>query len=175
MKKVYGLLLTLGVILFCSNASWAQLNTPHAVGGRFGSATGFSYRYSLTPDRAIEGILSVQSNSKSRRFRLVGLYQYHKPIAGDFSWFYGFGGSIGSFRYKDVVKTRTDEHGNTYSERVHANSELALSIDGIVGVEYAIPTTPLAVSVDVKPYFDFLQESTIKIFDPFALTIRYTF
>ena len=175
MKKVYGLLLTLGVILFSCRDASAQLNTQHAVGGRFGSATGFTYRYSLAPDRAMEGILSVQSNSKSRRFRLVGLYQYHKPIAGDFSWFYGFGGSIGSFRYKDVVKTRTDEHGNTYSERVHANSELALSIDGIVGVEYAIPTTPLAVSVDVKPYFDFLQESTIKIFDPFALTIRYTF
>ena len=175
MKKAYWLLLTLGVILFCSNASWAQLNTPHAVGGRFGSATGFSYRYSLTPDRAIEGILSVQSNSKSRRFRLVGLYQYHKPIAGDFSWFYGFGGSIGSFRYKDVVKRWEDDQGNSHTERVQSNSELALSIDGIVGVEYAIPTTPLAVSVDVKPYFDFLQESTIKIFDPFALTIRYTF
>ena len=179
MKKVNWLLLTLGIILFSYDASWAQLDTPHAVGGRFGSATGFSYRYTLSDDRAVEGLLSVQSNSKYRRFRLGGLYQYHRPLADNFTWFYGFGGSVGSFKYKEIV-TRTelvDEDGKTWvnTERTNPSSELALSIDGIIGVEYNIPTTPLAVSIDVKPYFEFLQESSIKLFDPFGLTIRYKF
>lgn len=175
MKKANWLLLTLGIILFSFDTSWAQLNSQHALGGRFGSATGFSYRYTLADDRAVEGLLSVQSNSKSRRFRLVGLYQYHKPLAEHFTWFYGFGGSVGSFRYKEVVTQTQNPDGSVTTQRTDPKSELALSIDGIVGIEYNIPTTPLSVSLDVKPYFDFLQESSIKLFDPFGLTIRYKF
>lgn len=175
MKKANWLLLTLGIILFSFDTSWAQLNSQHALGGRFGSATGFSYRYTLADDRAVEGILSIQSNSKSRRFRMVGLYQYHKPLAENFTWFYGFGGSVGSFRHKEVVRTWVNDQGQTVTERTDPKSELALSIDGIVGIEYNIPTTPLSVSLDVKPYFDFLQESSIRLIDPFGLTIRYKF
>ncbi len=179
MKKANWLLLTLGIILFSFDTSWAQLNSQHAVGGRFGSATGFSYRYTLADDRAVEGLLSVQSNSKYRRFRLGGLYQYHRPLAENFTWFYGFGGSIGSFKYKEIVTQtqHTDEDGKTWvnTERTNPSSELALSIDGIIGIEYNIPTTPLSISVDVKPYFEFLQESSIRLFDPFGLTIRYKF
>ena len=176
MKKANWLLLTLGIILFSFDTSWAQLDSQHAVGGRFGSATGFSYRYTLSDDRAVEGILSIQSNSKSRRFRMVGLYQYHKPLAENFTWFYGFGGSVGSFRYKsEVTQTTNPENGSVTTTRTDPKSELALSIDGIVGIEYNIPTTPLSVSLDVKPYFDFLQESSIRLIDPFGLTIRYKF
>ncbi|NGM66676.1 hypothetical protein [Sphingobacterium sp. SGR-19] len=175
MKKANWLLLTLGIILFSFDTSWAQLDSQHAAGGRFGSATGFSYRYTLADDRAVEGILSIQSNSKSRRFRLVGLYQYHRPLAENFTWFYGFGGSVGSFRYKSEVIQTTNPDGSVTTRRTDPKSELALSIDGIVGVEYNIPTTPLSVSLDVKPYFDFLQESSIRLIDPFGLTIRYKF
>lgn len=175
MKKANWLLLTLGIVLLSFGKVSAQLDTQHAVGGRFGSATGFSYRYTLAEDRAVQGIMSLQSNSQSRRFRLVGLYEFHKPLAENFTWFYGFGGSVGSFRYKDVIETTNNPDGSVTTRRTDSKSELALSIDGIVGVEYAIPTTPLSISLDVKPYFDFLQESTIKLIDPFGLTIRYKF
>jgi len=179
MKKVNWLLLTLGVVFFSVDKASAQLTEQHAVGGRFGSATGITYRYALSEDRAAEGILSVQSNSKYRRFRLIGLYEFHKPLAENFSWYYGFGGSLGSIKYKALVSTteRINENGEreVVTVKTEPKSELALSIEGVVGVEYRIPTTPLAVSLDVKPYFDFLQESTIKVFDPFGLSIRYTF
>ncbi len=147
--------------------SFAQLDSQHAIGVRFGSATGVSYRYSLTENRALEGILSVQSSSRTSRFRLVGLYQYHKPIADNFSWYYGFGGSFGSMRYK----TYKDALGNT----IPASSDLLLSVDGIIGIAYDIPTTPIAVSLDAKPYLDFLQESSIRWVDPLGFTIRYKF
>ncbi|WDF67742.1 hypothetical protein PQ465_15705 [Sphingobacterium oryzagri] len=175
MKKANWLLLTCGITLLSFGKVSAQLDTQHAVGGRFGSATGFSYRYTLAEDRAVQGIMSLQSNSTSRRFRLVGLYEFHKPIAENFSWFYGFGGSVGSFRQKDVVETTQNTDGSVTTRRIDHKSELALSIDGIIGVEYAIPTTPLSVSVDVKPYFDFLQESSLRLIDPLGLTIRYKF
>ncbi|MFD1771096.1 hypothetical protein [Sphingobacterium suaedae] len=175
MKKTKWLLLVLGIVLISFEQASAQLSSQHAVGGRFGSATGFTYRYTMAEDRAIEGILSLQSNSKSRRFRLVGLYEFHKPLAENFTWFYGFGGSVGSFRYKALETRTSNPDGSVTITKTDPKSELALSIDGIIGVEYAIPTTPLSVSLDVKPYFDFLQESTIKIIDPLGLTIRYKF
>ncbi len=146
--------------------SFAQLDSQHAIGVRFGSATGVSYRYSLTENRALEGILSVQSSSRTSRFRLVGLYQYHKPIAENFSWYYGFGGSFGSMRYKAYT---------IGDQRIDASSDLLLSVDGIIGIAYDIPTTPIAVSLDAKPYLDFLQESSIRWVDPLGFTIRYKF
>lgn len=155
------------VLLFVGKNGFAQLDSQHALGARFGSATGINYRYTLAEDRAVEAIMSIQSNSRSSRFRVVGLYEFHKPLSGDFSWYYGFGGSVGSYKYKAF----TDANG----VRVDANSEVALSIDGIVGVEYQIPTTPLAISLDVKPYFDFIQESSIRLIDPFGFSIRYKF
>src|SRR5690606_18437926 len=112
--------------------------------------------------------LSVRSNSSSRTFRLVGLYQYHKELPlNNFSWCYGFGASIGNYTYKSYT--------NNQGLHIPKNSELSLSIDGIVGVEYSLPSAPIALSLDVKPYFDFVQESTIRLFDPIGFSIRYKF
>lgn len=151
--------------------AFAQLTSEHAIGGRFGSAQGVTYRHTLQPDRAVEGILSVQSNSKSRRFRMVGLYQYHQPLRDDFTWYYGFGGSIGSYKQKGY--TEVSSEGN--SRYINPNSELALSLEGVIGVEYNIPEAPISVSLDLKPYLDFLQESSIRLIDPFGFSIRYKF
>jgi len=167
MKHTLQSCILLTLILFFAKDSLAQLSTQHAVGARFGAATGINYRYTLADDRAVEGILSVQSNSTSSRFRLVGLYEYYKPLANNFSWYYGFGGSVGSYTYKAF----TDASGNYHQ----SNGELSLSIDGIVGIEYNIPNAPIALSLDVKPYFDFIQESSIRLFDPVGFSIRYKF
>jgi hypothetical protein len=162
-KSIRNIFLIAAAIVMSKEAS-AQLTTPHAVGLRFGSASGINYRHTLAEDRALEGILSVRSNSSSSTFRLVGLYEYHKELPlNNFSWYYGFGGSIGNYTYK------------SYTNNQAKNSELSLSIDGIVGVEYSLPTAPIALSLDVKPYFDFVQESTIRLFDPIGFSIRYKF
>lgn len=170
MKVGLRFVLFSAAIFFMVKSADAQLTSDHAVGARIGSASGITYRYKLTDANALEGILSVQSNSKESRFRLVGLYQYHRSLdaLGDgFTWYWGFGGSLGSMTYKAY----TDAHGNRIPER----GEFALSIDGIVGIEYKIPEAPLAISLDVKPYIDFLQESSIRLIDPIGFSIRYTF
>lgn len=153
--------------LFMVQVASAQLSHKSAVGGRFGSASGLNFRYALAENRALEGILSVQSNSTSSRFRLVGLYEYYKPILPNLSWYYGFGGSIGSYKYKSF----TDNSGTMHP----SNTELSLSIDGIIGLDYMIPDSPISLSLDVKPYLDFIQESSIRFFDPVGFSIRYNF
>lgn len=168
MQRLIRTIFFISVVLFTGNQAHAQLPTQHAIGARFGSATGINYRYSLSGDRAVEGIMSIQSNSTTSRFRIVGLYEYHKPLPFDnFSWFYGFGGSIGSFTYKSY----TNENG----QHIPKNTELSLSIDGVVGMEYNIPESPISLTLDLKPYLDFLQESTIRVFDPVGFSIRYNF
>lgn len=166
MKHILHSLLLFVIALAFSQESFAQLSSQNALGGRFGSASGITYRYSLSNDRAIEGILNVQSSSSYSRFRLVGLYEYHKILKNDLTWYYGFGGSIGSYTYKAY----TDGSGKRYN----SESQLALSIDGILGIEYAIPSAPISISLDIKPYFDFIQDTGIKFFNP-ALSIRYKF
>lgn len=168
MQKTIRTIFLLAAAVFLGKDASAQLTSQHAIGARFGSASGINYRYALSNDRALEGILSVQSNSTSNRFRLVGLYEYHKELPlNNFSWYYGFGGSIGNYTYKAY----------TNNEGVHIpkSSELSLSLDGIVGIEYSLPTAPISLSLDVKPYFDFVQESTIRLFDPIGFSIRYRF
>lgn len=157
--------LTLGLIGLSNHAS-AQLDSKGAIGVRFGSAQGITYKHTLSENRALEGILSIQSNSSYRRFRVVGLYEYYRPLASGFNWYYGFGGSLGS--YKDKDKT-------VDGKRIQYDSELSVSIDGIVGIEYNIPQSPFQVSLDVKPYFDFLQSSSIKLIDPIGFSFRYKF
>lgn len=153
--------------IFCSKDSWAQLDRSNAAGVRFGGATGLSYRYAISNDRALEGILNFQSSSRTRRFRIVGLYQVHKPLVGNFSWFYGVGGSLGNVRFK--------EYRTTGGELVSSSSELMLSVDGILGVSFDIPSSPVSISFDAKPYLDILQESSIRWSDPFGFTVRYNF
>ena len=155
------------LFLAMSFSAHAQLSSQHAIGARFGSATGITYRYTLSPDRAVEGILSVQSNSKYSRFRLVGLYEYHKPLMENLSWYWGFGGSVGSY----TGKAYTTDDGKRFDKY----SELALSIDGVAGLEYKIPSAPLAISLDAKPYFDFLQESGFNFVNGLGFSVRYMF
>lgn len=167
MSHIYRVIIFVLLGLSIGQVSFAQLTSKNAIGARFGSATGVTYRYSLSDERALEGILSVQSNSVSSRFRLVGLYEYHKSLGQNFSWYYGFGASIGSYKMKAFI----DDAGNHYDSR----SEFAMSIEGILGIEYAIPSSPISVSLDAKPYLDFIQESSIRFVDPFGFSIRYKF
>ncbi|EEI89512.1 hypothetical protein HMPREF0765_4879 [Sphingobacterium spiritivorum ATCC 33300] len=167
MKKAYLSALIIGILTLFAIDAKAQLTSDHAIGGRFGSAQGITYRYTMREDRAIEGIVSIQSNSTSRRFRVVGLYEFHKPLTGDFTWYYGFGGSVGGYTRKPY----TDGNGNRFSR----SSEAIISVDGIVGIEYSIPNAPVSISLDVKPYLDFIQSSSLKLIDPIGFSIRYKF
>ncbi|UIR56623.1 hypothetical protein LZQ00_02105 [Sphingobacterium sp. SRCM116780] len=166
MKKLSWILGVTCGLMGLSNEACAQLDSKGAIGARFGSSQGLTYRHTLSNDRALEGILSIQSNSNYRRFRVVGLYEIYKPLSAGFNWYYGFGGSVGSYKEKDKIVD---------GKRIEHDSELGLSIDGIIGIEYNIPQTPFQLSLDVKPYFDFLQSSSIKLIDPIGFSFRYKF
>jgi len=132
-----------------------------AIGGRFGVANGITYKHFLNDSHAIDGIVNFQGNRSFTIFKVLGLYEIHQPIAfidvEGLRWYYGFGGGLGGYRYKD-----TDASG------------LAWSFDGVVGLDYKIPTAPINLSLDWKPTMELTPESGVR-FDGIGLSIRFVF
>lgn len=162
MKKLtYSTFITLCLAGILHLNVHAQESTTYeqAIGGRFGVANGITYKHFLNYSHAIDGIVNFQGNRSFSLFKLLGLYQIHNPVqfidVQGLQWYYGFGGGIGSYRYKDV-----------------GDSGLAWSFDGVIGLDFKIPTAPLNLSLDWKPTMELTPESGVR-FDGIGLSIRY--
>jgi len=147
-----------------SHGAFAQESSDsytRAIGGRFGVANGITYKHFLNESHAIDGIMNFQGNRSFTIFKLLGLYEIHQPInfidVEGLRWYYGFGGGLGRYRYKD-----TDSSG------------LAWSFDGVVGADYKIPEAPINLSLDWKPTMELTPESGVR-FDGIGLSIRFVF
>ena len=154
------------IVFFMGMVSWqgaaAQESTTfykQSIGGRFGVANGITYKHFITDNHAIDGILNFQGNRSFTIFKLLGLYEIHQPLnfidVEGLRWYYGFGGGIGAYRYKD-----TDENG------------MAWSFDGAIGLDYKIPSAPINLSLDWKPTMELTPESGVR-FDGIGLSIRF--
>lgn len=158
MKKtlLYGFLAF--VLLGLSyNSSFAQYK--NAIGGRFGFANGITFKTFVQKDRALDFILNFQSKSEYSYFRFTGLYEIHNPInnADGLRWYYGFGGSLGSSRYKPTN-----------------DSELLLGVDGVLGLDYKFKDAPINLALDWKPTFYFTPETDF-YGEGLGLSFRFTF
>jgi hypothetical protein len=99
---------------------------------------------------------------------ITGLYEIHQEAFGvkELKFYYGAGahiGAIGSGLYRRF--NGDDEYYNS--------SHILLGVDGVLGLEYVIPQSPIAVSLDLNPRAEL---ATGPFFDiaP-GLGIKYTF
>ena len=147
MKKFFAFFSCL--MLFAGSVSAQDYN--HAAGVRIGAYSGaFTYKQPLNSN-AIEVMLWADWNSG---FSVAGLYEWTVPIITDgFNLYYGAGAHLG-----------------VYSE------QFTLGADVILGIEYKIPSVPIAVSFDYKPSLMILPEFlNAKSFSDFALGLKFTF
>lgn len=125
-------------------------------GLRLGPATGLTVRKSVGTDGEwLEAIATVRAEALT----LTGLYEFHRYNDFNFqglSWFYGGGGHATLFPVG------------------HEDGPIAIGLDGIVGLEYAIPDVPLSISLDWKPAFNILGPVGL-VGDEGALSVRYHF
>lgn len=159
--------LFLFLFLFGSTALIAQRISNHAIGLRLGDSDGFgaeiSYQKSLTRATRLEFDLGWRDNRNYNAFKVVGLYQWVRKLDGNFNWFYGAGGGVGSVNYSDSYDT--DDDGGFF-----------LFGAGDIGIEYNFDI-PLLLSVDFRPeigiigYDGFTDNFNFDI----ALGIRYQF
>src|SRR5690606_23682846 len=104
----------------------------NAIGGRFGSANGISFKTGLNNKAMLELIGNFRSNSNVSYFNLTGLYEVYNPINGaeGLNWYYGAGATIGSAKVKGF-------DGDVY-----------LSANGVLGLDYKFNDAPINLSVD---------------------------
>lgn len=147
MKK----LIVLCACVLMGIGSMSAQNYQHELGLRLGGSGGITYRYNLSQSNAIEGILSTYWYSG---VSITGLYEWKQPVINnDFYLYYGAGIHLGAFR-----------------------NHFALGVDGIVGLEYQIPTVPIALSLDYKPGIHFLpiDDWWVGLYDV-AFSVKFTF
>ncbi|MBL7942062.1 MAG: hypothetical protein JNM00_04815 [Flavobacteriales bacterium] len=135
----------------------------NAVGVRLGIPAGITFQHYFSDDEAAEFILA----SRYRGWTFTALYEWHKPAfqVDGLKWFVGVGGHIGTYHWYA---------GHPWWDEEYNGSRMVLGVDGIIGLEYFIPDTPLMVSVDWKPDFNLIGYNAL-VADNGALSVRYRF
>lgn len=163
MKKLF--LLSVALLGF-TFASSAQEISKNALGLRLGDSDGFgaeiSYQHGLGDNNRLEFDLGWRDGKNYDGFKLAGLYQWVMPLDGNFNWYVGAGGGLGSFSVnipggRDVTDT-------------------FIFAAGDIGIEYNFDI-PLLLSLDFRPEIGFGDDTYNNNdldFD-IALGIRYQF
>ncbi len=163
MKKIFlSILATAGLIISMN----AQNISDNAIGLRLGDSDGFgaevSYQKALGDINRLELDLGWRDSKSTSGFKLAGIYQWIWNLDGNFNWYAGVGGGVGS--YSIDLPSNQDE------------TDTFLFAAGNVGIEYDFDI-PLLISLDFRPEIGFgddLYDNNDLDFD-IALGIRYQF
>lgn len=147
--KQAGFIFSLMLLLFTVQQANGQ-DYKAAVGVRFSSKAALvnnsvSLKYFFTEKTAVEGLITFNDP-----FALGLLVEQHKPLSvNNFKYFYG-AGFYGAF-----------------------SGPRRAGLQGVIGLDYKIPTIPLNFSVDWKPELTFTKEFS---FEPqtLGLSARFT-
>ena len=169
MKNVLLSVAVLFSFMLIANRSLAQNSQDSqdyktAVGLKFGAyEDGISVKYFASPDISYEGILGFRDHGVV----VTGLYEINQEAFNvpALKFYYGFGAHIGAEGKGDYQRLGNDEYYNS--------SHILLGADGVLGLEYVIPKSPIAVSLDLNPR---IELATGPFFDiaP-GLGIKYIF
>lgn len=141
MRKVTLLIMLVTTGLLLGNKAKAQYRV--AAGLKFGGyENGISGKLFIADNSALEGVLGFRSHGLA----VTGLYEIHQTAFGvkELSFYYGAGahlGGIGAGTYKRY-------NGDSYE---YHNSSVLFGVDGVIGLEYVIPNSPIGVSLDLDP------------------------
>ncbi len=154
------------ILLLTGVSLSAQSISDHALGLRLGDSNGFgaeiSYQKSISNTNRIEVDLGWRDSRNFSAFKLAGLYQWVRPIEGDFNWYYGVGGGLGS---ADFSNNSNNDIGGLF-----------IFGAGNIGVEYDFDI-PLVISLDFRPEIGLVgYDGFSDTFDfDIGLGIRYQF
>jgi hypothetical protein len=136
-----------------------------AAGLKFGGyENGISGKFFVAKDIAIEGVIGFRRNG----LVLTGLYEIHQTAFNvpALKFYYGGGGHVGSIGAGTYQSINGDRH-------VYTSTQLLLGLDGVIGLEYIIPKSPIAVSLDLNPRIELAKGPFFDIAP--GLGIKYTF
>ena len=164
MKKAFYILLTSVFLLFITTKLKAQ-DYKWAAGLKFGGyENGISGKYFMQSNVALEGILGFRNHGVV----ITGLYEIHQPAfsVDKLKFYYGFGAHLGSVGSGPYRRFNGDD-------RIYTDARLLLGADGVLGLEFVIPQSPIAVSLDLNPRVELASGPFFDIAP--GLGLKYTF
>jgi hypothetical protein len=164
MKKTTLLFIATAFFMLLQQSTKAQQLYKAAVGLKFGGyENGISGKYFLNEGTALEGILGIRSHG----LVITGLYEIHQTAFNlpDLKFYYGGGAHVGAV-------------GDGYYKRYGGNDEyyksgILLGADGVLGLEYVIPDSPIGISIDLNPRVELARGPFFDLAP--GLGLKYTF
>lgn len=176
MKSIIKTIAGIGALVFTLNAnaqkeSLQSLETgtsyTTAIGLRGGETSGITFKHFYADQRAYE----VIANAWYGGFGATILLEKYQPAFNEpgLNWYFGFGG------HAAIGTSRAYFYGPRDRYVAYSDGSLALGVDAIAGLEYAIPKVPMAISLDLKPFAEVTTNGNIWLsIDP-GLGIKFTF
>jgi hypothetical protein len=158
MKRLlFTLIAVAGLFTMSANNANAQ-EYKNAIGGRFGSYNGVSFKTGLNKGAMLELIGNFRSSSGVNYVQLTGLYEVYNPISGapGLNWYYGGGGSVGSMKVKGY------------------DGDIYLGLNGVLGLDYKFNGAPINLSLDWIPTLRLTPDTDFYSGD-IGLGVRFTF
>ena len=139
MKKI---ILSAFMLIGLTFAAHAQDISENVLGLRLGSNDGFggevSYQRGMSNNNRLELDLGWRNSEDVDAFKLAGIYQWVWNIDGDFNWYAGVGGGLGSW--------------STTDSAVNDSGTFVFAV-GDIGIEYNFKEAPIQLSLDFRPEF----------------------
>jgi hypothetical protein len=170
MTSLLRILLILSLTLMVPGLAVAQ-GYKTGIGLRLsGWNTGISFKQSIGEPRAIEGLFSFRRGG----FVVTGLYEKHTsfPNAEGLSWFYGGGAHVGFYDDGYDYYYYSYRNNKVYVYKDNGSATVGLGLDFILGLAYKFKNAPIDLSLDAKPFADFVDG--FQGYWDGALTLRFT-
>lgn len=163
MKKNILLLFIFAIVLFAGKRAAAQ-DYRVAAGLKFSYEFGPTVKYFMDNTDALEAELGLRSHGVV----FTGLWERHIPAfnVDKLKFYYGFGahiGGVGAGTYKRFNGDNVD----------YTNNSILIGADGIVGLEYVVPDSPIGISLDLNPRLELGRGPYFDIAP--GLGLKYTF
>ncbi len=157
MKKLF---IALVAVFAMSTMANAQIQTLGVrVGGGQGYGAELSAQWGFMGQR-LETDLGWNSGDHYTGFSLAGVYQWTGEIGSGFGWYAGVGARLAMWSWE-----------SGYNDH---DTDFALALVGQAGIEYNFDAIPIQLSLDIRPNFWLIPETSFHWGD-IALGIRYRF
>lgn len=173
MRKFFIIFLFLPALFLDADAQDSYQDYSHAIGLRFGYPVSISYKKMLGTERAnaIELSAGTRSygyfSSRYREFQFALGYLMHEDLdienVSGLRWYWGFGGSVYTFSYRDRDLFINDD----------SYTNVSFGIQGYLGLEYTLKDKPINFTLDWVPTFRLGGYGSTFGADYGALGIRY--
>jgi hypothetical protein len=160
MKKIVALLGLLA-LLTVSRTQAQSMGSEYrtAIGAKFWPG-GITIKHFIQDNKALEGIAYFWGHG----WRITGLYEIHGDINGapGLKWYVGPGAHIGQWT-----------KGYWRNDHYYDDGYASFGVDGVLGLDYKINGAPIALSLDINPYVEFLHGAYADVWG--GLGIKFTF